>query len=471
MSGPDRFRLDFGDSATRSSIQIEWQRHYWLDDSPLTKAFSAAMSPRLGDLLDIAMAIYAADRLCRRPPEGSRGEQGWSRRFELRVPVQQPEFWRRRVVKESLTTFLAWLTEDDWSLDFVGLGRRGRRSAVQDFLFSTPPAKPTRVALFSGGLDSLLGVDTELSKGVGGELILVSASSSRRLLGVQRKLIGLIGQQHGGIRSVRVPFNLTANTHPDSHERSQRSRGFVFLVLGGVTADMAGVDELRVYENGVGALNLPYSGAQLGAQSSRAMHPATLNAAGSLLSLVFDRQFLVANPFALRTKGELCRSLSSESYGLINHTVSCDRFPQRVAGRALCGVCTSCLLRRQALWSAGLLRRESSENYRFDVMDSASIADERLFFLDLMQFQARQLQQAADSSEPWTQLVQRFPALARVPNDLTQGTGPLFQTTSREGVIAMLKRYGAEWAAFGQTIAETNRSASGGTNLTRRGAA
>src|SRR5438132_1912002 len=147
MTDPNRFRLDCGDSATRSSIQIEWQHHYWLDDSPLTKAFTVAVSPRLGDLLDIAMAIYAADRLCRRPPEGKGGESGWSRRLELRVPVQQPEFWRRRVVRESLTTLLVWLTEDDWSLDFVGLGRGSRRSAVQDFLFPTPPAKPTRVAL------------------------------------------------------------------------------------------------------------------------------------------------------------------------------------------------------------------------------------------------------------------------------------------------------------------------------------
>jgi hypothetical protein len=268
-----------------------------------------------------------------------------------------------------------------------------------------------------------------------------------------------------------VPFNLTANTHPDRHERSQRSRGLVFLVLGGVTADMAGVDELHVYENGVGALNLPYSAGQLGAQSSRAMHPATLNAAGSLLSLVFDRQFLVTNPFSLRTKGELCRALSSESYSLIGHTVSCDRFPQRVAGHPVCGVCTSCLLRRQALWSAGLLHLESKQHYRFDVMGSASIADDRLFFLDLMQFQAEELRQAADSSEPWARLVQSFPALARVPNDLTQGTGPLFQTTSREGVIAMLKRYGAEWAAFGQTVATTNRAATSGRNLARKGAA
>ena len=117
MSGPDRFRLDFGDTAIRSSIQIEWQRHYWLDDSPLTKAFSAAVSPRLGDLLDIAMAIYAADRLCRRPPEGSRKESGWSRRLELRVPVQQPEFWRRGIGYECA---MAWL---DHGFNLLGLER------------------------------------------------------------------------------------------------------------------------------------------------------------------------------------------------------------------------------------------------------------------------------------------------------------------------------------------------------------
>lgn len=153
-----------------------------------------------------------------------------------------------------------------------------------------------------------------------------------------------------------------------AQEKSQRSRAFLFLTFGAVTAYVYGVPELRVYENGIGAINLPYSDAFGGADQTRAMHPRTLLLAGRLFSEVFDQLFRIVNASLWRTKGEMCVEVARAGLGpLVNLTVSCDSYPLRERKKQ-CGSCTSCLLRRLSLYVAGLGTLDAAgQLYRDDV--------------------------------------------------------------------------------------------------------
>ena len=116
-------------------------------------------------------------------------------------------------------------------------------------------------ALFSGGLDSFIGVAEELEQRPCGSLVLFSATTNPRLGSRQRELVQDIRRLRGdNIIHVAVPLGLRDRDQIGGiDERTQRSRGFVFQVLGAVTALMAGAKELYVYENGVGAISLPYT--------------------------------------------------------------------------------------------------------------------------------------------------------------------------------------------------------------------
>ena len=113
--------------------------NFWLDGRPLAIAFCHAIPERMADLLEVAMTVYASDR---RSLRDYRGANTGHRRIRIRLGVRDPRFWSRREMHDRLTDYLCWLSDDEWSFDFV------RRDA---------PAT-ARVSLFSGGLDSLAGL-------------------------------------------------------------------------------------------------------------------------------------------------------------------------------------------------------------------------------------------------------------------------------------------------------------------------
>ena len=53
-------------------LRVAPGNRYYIDDQPIARAFSTVLDPVLADLADIALAIYVADRLCRRKKEKSR---------------------------------------------------------------------------------------------------------------------------------------------------------------------------------------------------------------------------------------------------------------------------------------------------------------------------------------------------------------------------------------------------------------
>jgi len=289
------YSYDFADDVH----PVELDAHYWLDGRRLSRAFCRALPPSLADLLDVVMATYAADRRSRRDFRGAAAGQ---RHISVRVAVRDPWLWADSEVGDKLRDLLRWLTEDEWSFEFVTRQAPPPSAETESFLFDLPPEPPVTVSLFSGGLDSLAGLADRAQESSNGSHVLVSGYTHSRLVHQQRLQVDLIRSpwMRGGaaagpteIRHVAVPFGIRK---PLGHreEKGQRTRALVFLTLGVTTALQAGADTLWVYENGVGALNLPLNETQLGIDNYRGVHPRSLMQAEEFFSRVLAQPGLTA---------------------------------------------------------------------------------------------------------------------------------------------------------------------------------
>src|SRR5688572_8674945 len=94
---------------------------YWLDDLSLTANAGRSMSALVADLIDVCAAVYIVDRLALREVEGDPRFPGdrWHRRIHIVLPVRQPDCWRRPEVLSCLEELLPFLTDDDWSFEFI----------------------------------------------------------------------------------------------------------------------------------------------------------------------------------------------------------------------------------------------------------------------------------------------------------------------------------------------------------------
>jgi hypothetical protein len=200
-----------------------------------------------------------------------------------------------------------------------------------------------------------------------------------------------------------------------------------------------------VFENGIGAYNLPYVRSQIGPMATRAMHPRTLGLFARLVSLLTDRPFIVTNPSLWLTKAELLSRVSDADSEALVSSVSCDSgFASRVGAGALCGRCTSCLLRRQSLLAAGLAAVDAAGDYRLDVCAGQP---SHLPELDAMVWQVVRLREALADSRPWTRLVRAFPELLDAPATVLED--------GRTQLVRLYRAYCAEWSAVQSILAPT----------------
>src|SRR5438105_2283487 len=126
--------------------QFHWKRRYHL-------------SSLLADCVDLASAIAVADRLSSRTRYQSCS-------LQICLPVRHPELFSCSAILQHLQDILYWYTQDQWSFDFPSRSTYGRLAERQ---LSLPNSNsydlPTEVALWSGGLDSLAGLYSQVKNG------------------------------------------------------------------------------------------------------------------------------------------------------------------------------------------------------------------------------------------------------------------------------------------------------------------
>src|SRR6266516_5878736 len=126
--------------------QFHWKRRYHL-------------SALLADCVDLASAIAVADRLSNR-------KRYQSCSIQIRLPVGHSELFGCSPTLQYLQDILYWYTQDQWSFDFPPRSAYGRLAERQlSFLNPSSCDPPTEVALWSGGLDSLAGLYSQLNNG------------------------------------------------------------------------------------------------------------------------------------------------------------------------------------------------------------------------------------------------------------------------------------------------------------------
>ncbi len=420
---------------------VEWQEHYRLDDARISRSLGAALAPEVADLIDIAVAVYVTDRLRRRRPAHKRDDGcHWQRRLPVEVAVRSPQ-WREPEVSRRLHELLAWLTDDAWAVTIIDDGpRRSRPAVAQATLFEEPLAKPAQVGLLSGGLDSLLGAAADCVSG--GELLLVSTATLPKLAHLQRQMASKLSLSSSRrLRHLAVPMNLTAagkSLVEGAEEPSQRTRAFVFLALGVAAAITGHANELRVYENGPGALNLALSPSQRGSMNTRAMRPETLRMMSTLVSQLIGQPFAITNPNMWRTKAEMVAAAPHALDAAIASSKSCDTaLTGRRHGDAPCGACTSCILRRQALIAGGRADLDALDvdDMRGDSL-RAPIPGHVTTAVRLMLGQVHALRKCLRADDPWAAFVTRWP-------DLSSARVALDAPPSR--LVDLLARYCREW--------------------------
>lgn len=439
-----------GESEAGRTVVLE--RGYEVDDLAFARVFLTPIPPELADLIDVALAVYTLDRLSpRKRPGYQQAEEAWQRSLEVCVPIRDPRRWERSNVRSGLEQLLNNLTDDQWTFQFSERQGPRRASELHQALLSFPFDHSPSVCLFSGGLDSLAGSVGYLLRNPDRHLICVAGSTSEWISSVQAGLAtGVMIRFHDRVTLLRVPFHLTSPGQGTwQEESSQRARGFTHLILGVVAAELAAVKALIVHENGVGALNLPYTGAQFGAHMSRAMHPLVLAEATKWLSTYLGHPFRIFSTGLSLTKAQACGDLlEADLANLAAQSLSCDGF-QRVAGQHHCGTCTSCLLRRQSIYVSGLSRFDNPKQYRFDVTDpEALIPEHRLVGLRLMLDQLSVLDRCLATVDPWRALVNVFPELHEL-----EARGEEWRYVGGSGlpsnsIPALYRAYVDEWEQF-----------------------
>ena len=346
---------------------------------------------------------------------------------------------------------LHFFTDDVWHVEFVERVGPRRPAESQGFLFDFDSSVPVRVALYSGGLDSFAGAAQAVCDFSDSAFVFVSGITNGRQQAAQRKQLNVLrkGASHG-IWQVGVPYGLlwSASESPHKEESSQRARGFLFLTLGAVSAIAAGSRTLFLYENGIGAINLPYDGTQIGTYNSRATHPVALLRMQDFIETLTGNGFSIENPFAFSTKAEMCRHRAvQELRDYLDLTFSCDGFPVRAKDQAQCGLCTSCLLRRQAIESAGLAAYDSKGYLNDFTRAGFACSEKQLHSLLAMDWQVQGIKVALAQANPWEALVQEFVELRKLESELCRA-GRVERHVLQGKLIRLYSQYTAEWESF-----------------------
>jgi 7-cyano-7-deazaguanine synthase in queuosine biosynthesis len=434
----------------RSPAGIEFRMSaphaYRIDQARIAHTFRAQLPDRVADLLEIAMAVHAIDRLTPRSLRDPIG-RGWCRELAPVIGVRDVDFWSSQVTSQQLTRLLDWLTDDFWTPMFSD--REGARppEEVQGTLFTLTPEREAAVACFSGGLDSFAGAAIDLDRSEDVELVLMGQSGTSRARKLQRELAGALAARTARVQPLLIKANLVA-AKGQPQDRQQRTRGFLFLAMAAATALVADVGEVRMYENGIGAINLPYSHGQIGAHMSRSAHPKTLLEMQRLVALMDVGQLRVSLPHMFDTKAQMIAAVPARFADLISATISCDTWssdrqpaPLNGARAHRCGRCSSCVLRRQALRASGQREIDACEAHRTDVFDRAARDDDH-FALHVMLSQVAELTAATADDRPWAHLINTYPQLIEARDALRElGEGDRVE----QRLVSLYRSYAKEW--------------------------
>lgn len=447
-SGYRNYTLHFG-SVLNSKGSVRFIDHakgkeLTVDIEVDDKAFECRVQEKfpaiVADIIDLAVAIHVSDRLA---PQNLRGKP---RHIDVVLQVRHPELLSAEPFGTKLKELLKWATGSQWVFDFQNR-KAPARSVEQQLLFPTAP-RGCEVALWSGGLDALAGLYTRLRMYPEKPFVLFGTGSNNSTYARQGEVAEKVKSLFPSrCHLLRVPIH----SGMQQKNKFSRARGVVFTLLGAACAYLMDQRVLCVYENGIGAINLPYRASAVGLDHSRSVHPLTLLMVGDVVSELLKEEFRVENPFLFWTKAEMCKTLAEDRRKkLVSLTMSCDS-PHRQRP-VQCGYCSSCLLRRQALAAASI-----EDGTRYVVLHGdRPVKKPRLYFLNMLEqvrTLRRQLSVSDETSRQWEALTGEFLDLDDIV-DQTAAAENLLPTDIQSRLIQLYQTYVSEWDTVESLIAD-----------------
>jgi hypothetical protein len=354
--------LNLWPKAGRTNVNLEVTQlydHFW-----------RGMPAHYEDFLEIAAYLYSGDQALARVSKNDVDNMGarWRRTFHYHIPVRVPEFWNQPDVKLALRQTLEFLTEDYYDFTFLGAAKAPE---VQTFLGLEAAtgkfSRPDRLALFSGGLDSLGGVVRD-AIGEKSKLLLLNHRSNDKFSPLYETLFQQLTEKVRPLplSQVRVLINKHASLSVDY---CQRARSFLFAAMGMTVAAILKLDELTCYENGVVSLNLPLCGQITGAKATRTTHPRVIRGLEKLGQLLARKKdFKIHTPFFWHTKGDVVSEILKQDCGpLIASSRSCAGTILRSKVKPHCGVCSQCIDRRIGVIANQAEAFDPASGYEIDV--------------------------------------------------------------------------------------------------------
>ncbi len=366
-----KFLLE-GESCNENSIEFLSGRsnQFLCDPRHWEKIFLWKLTPRLVDLLRIAVAVYFTDRISHR--DRNHINYGWSRSLRMQIEILDHDFWSSQEVMDSLHSCLDFLSGDQWDICFSSASSQFDLGLLPFRSDLKPITEKPIICLYSGGLDSVAGLvrcmDHHESRDI--NPILVRHSGQGKLVVEQIEKINT--KMDARLSPYILPFWMRSPGKLGySEESTQRTRSFLFCAAAGVVGTMINACAIKMMEGGIGAINLPLMTGMVGSKATRNSHPTFLRLFSNLLKLVTNRDLAVELPHQYLTKAELTRSLFDAGLTeLALGTVSCVSYPLRESAFKQCGICPACIFRRQALLTAGIA--ESDSCYQYDLFSDAS---------------------------------------------------------------------------------------------------
>lgn len=334
------------------------------------------------DFFLISAFVYGIDNLLNREQHSI---DGWAREIEVVFPVRNLKLWHGN--EEALTNILKFLTGDYWTVSFENLSTKtlfipkSKRWAQNIPQYNKNEIK--QVSLFSGGLDSLIGIIDALQLLGANEKILLASHFDSHSVGpnsdqtsLEAILTSAFPNKIYWIQSTVTLSRKDINGADLILEDSYRSRSILFIGIGlYLLTDNISANELLIPENGTISLNYPLTPSRVSSLSTRTTHPYILASIQTLVRKVLGNKFL-RNPYSLKTKGEMVFNCLNQTALLQSFTesVSCGKRGRKThwdikTGTHHCGVCMPCIYRRAALHKKGL----DNQIYGNDLLAALSV--------------------------------------------------------------------------------------------------
>lgn len=361
------------------------------------KDFSNDTTSVAFDFFFISSLVYGIDNLLERHQYSI---DGWARDIEVSFPVNNLQVWNDR--RSEFSSLLTFLTGDYWNIAFEQIGnitlftdkaKRWKSKVpsynLEDYDFAS---------LFSGGLDSLVGVIdglTSLNQNKKGLFLSHFDSSSPGANSDQERIVQYFRQENELYDKYNWIQTIVALNNQDAHgnelikESSFRSRSLLFIGIGLFCVEtLPNCNILTIPENGTISLNYPLTPSRTSTLSTRTTHPYYIKELQTLINGTGLSTELY-NPYQSQTKGELVENCSNlvilrDTYAL---SVSCGKRGRKMhwdtkSGTHHCGICMPCIYRRAALHKLNL----DSQLYGIDVFTTSSQILDKYDFPALFDF-------------------------------------------------------------------------------------